>query len=537
MELEQDISQIVDIHIKSDGVYLEITMKPDVPRPTRMEIIQLIESYGVMDVDFVGLNEALKEESAEHMEFKISSNTNIIQETESAGIEIAKDRMEAYITFSPPLNKGRNLTLDEVMDIIKKANVNTAVPEKVEAILKTKRYERKYTIAEGTNPVAGKDGALQYHFDNSNLRPKPQILDDGSVNFRQLGLIRLCNRGDVLVTSIPPADGVDGLDVHGNVIPFVKGRTPIPLPKGKNTVISEDGLHLIADASGQLIIADKKISISPTLELKGNVDNSTGNIDFNGSVSVRGNVISGFTVKATGNIEVMGVCEAATIITEGSIVLGNGAQGMDKGKLTAGGDITAKFIESCSVTAGGNVFADSILNSKIRCDGDVVLSGKNGLLVGGSLVAGNKLSAKTIGSPMGTNTEVETGNNPQSLGKFKQLNEEYEKMKIDYDKCDKAVNTLTDLKSKNMLNEDKKNLLLRMINMKIALREKMNKAQSTIEELSSELSSNAGTISASKVIRSGVKVTIGNSQLTVRDEIQNCTLRNNGEKITIGPCI
>ena len=261
MEAEQNTTgNKMDVHIREDGVFLEISHQPGAPWVNRTEVIALIEAYGIMDVDFVGLNNALKNEQ-EHLEIKISGNTNVIQETESAGVEISKDRMEAYISFSPPMHKGRNLTLDEVMDIIKKANVNTADPEKVEAILKTKRYERKYVIAEGVQPVPGKDGALQYHFDNSNLRPKPQIMDDGSVNFRQLGLLRLCNRGDILVTSIPPKDGTDGMDVYGNVIPFPKGRPAMPIPRGKNTVVTEDGLHLIADVSGQLIIADKKISI------------------------------------------------------------------------------------------------------------------------------------------------------------------------------------------------------------------------------------------------------------------------------------
>jgi uncharacterized protein (DUF342 family) len=422
------------------------------------------------------------------------------------------------------------------MDLIAKANVTTAERAKVEAVIRNKRYERKYVIAEGKAPVPGENGSLQYHFDNSSLRPKPQIMDDGTVNFRQLGLLRLCNRGDVLVTSIPPKDGKNGIDVYGNVIPFVKGRPPMPLPKGKNTVISEDGLHLVADVSGQLVISDKKIHISPTLELKANVDNSTGDIDFNGTVTIRGNVVSGFTVKASGNIEVMGVCEAAKLVAEGSIVLGNGAQGMDKGELTAGGDITAKFIESCKVNAGGNIMADSILNSTVRCNGDVVLSGKNGLLVGGSLIAGNKVVARTIGSPMGTQTDVEAGNNPQQLSSYRQMTTDYDKMKLDYEKCDKAINTLNELKQKNLLSDDKKNLLLRMINTKITLRDKMSKLQDEIEGLSTNLTTNNGTISANKVIRSGVRVTIGNAQLVVRDEIQHCTLRNNGERITIGPC-
>ncbi|MDR1665057.1 MAG: FapA family protein [Clostridiales bacterium] len=534
MENDNMIKNTLDILVKEDGVYLYIRHPDGSPRVSRMEVLALIESYGIADVDFVALNESLKQETPELL-LKLSSNTHIVQVNESAALEVSADRMEAYITFSAPVNKGELMTLNDVMKVITSAGVVTADTEKVDSILRNKRYERKYLVAEGTQPTPGEDGSLQYHFDNSNLRPKPKIMDDGTVNFRQLGLLRLCNRGDVLVTSIPPKEGKDGSDVYGRVIPHPKGRPPIPIPKGKNTIISEDGLHLIADVNGQLVIADRRINISPSLEIRGNVDNSTGDIEFNGEVTVSGNVITGFTVKATGDIEVRGVCEGARLITDGNIILGNGAQGADKAELIAKGDITAKFIESCKATAGGNIMADSIRNCIVKCDGDVILSGKNGLLVGGSVIAGNKLSAITIGSPMGTATEVEAGNNPQQLTNYRKLNEEYNKQKKDFEKFDLTINALNDLKKKGQLNEDKKNMLLKLLNMKMTLRDKMSKLQDEIDSAQRNLTINAGTVSAKKIIRPGVRVTIGSSQLTVRDELSNCTLRNNGAKISVGP--
>ncbi len=70
-----------------------------------------------------------------------------------------------------------------------------------------------------------------------------------------------------------------------------------------------------------------------------------GNINFPGDVEIKGNVISNLTVTATGNIEILGAVEAASIIAGKNIVLKTGIQGMDKGVLQAGGNITARFIE------------------------------------------------------------------------------------------------------------------------------------------------------------------------------------------------
>jgi uncharacterized protein (DUF342 family) len=253
-------------------------------------------------------------------------------------------------------------------------------------------------------------------------------------------------------------------------------------------------------------------------------------------VVIRGNVVTGFEVKAVGNIEVVGVVEAATLVsTEGNIVLVGGVQGAGRAEITAAGDVTAKFIESCKVNAGGNITSDSIMKSHVRCDGTVTVAGKNGLLVGGSLVAGDKLVAQMIGSPMGTLTDIEVGGNPKELQRQKDLIAEFNELKSEYEKCDKGVAMLTALRQKNQLDDERKAMLVKMINTKMVYRDKMTKLQDEIDTITRTLAVNAGTVSASKMIRPGVRVTIGNAQMTIRDELSNCRLRNNGDKISIGP--
>jgi uncharacterized protein (DUF342 family) len=88
-----------------------------------------------------------------------------------------------------------------------------------------------------------------------------------------------------------------------------------------------------------------------------------------------------------------------------------------------------------------------------------------------------------------------------------------------------------------LLTDDKKTLLLKMINTKMLIREKMTILQEEIDELVKMLTSNSGSVAVSKVIRPGVRVTIGNAQLAIRDDMQNCKLWNNGAKIAVGPNI
>ena len=528
------MGEYFDIVVREDGIYLVILNVDDFGRVSRSEAMAIVEAYGVKDADYIAITEATKNPSV-GMEIKISNSTYIYQVNESIAIEVSEDRMEAFVVFSEPVNKGELMSRDAVINAVKDEKI---IPDEklVDAAINNKRYGRKLIVARGVEATKGTDGFLQFHFDRSNIKPKPKIMEDGTVNFKQLGMFKLCNRGDVLVTSVPAREGIDGVDVYGNVIQSIKPRHAAAIPKGKGTVLSPDGLHLIADESGQLTLAEGKINVSPHLEIEQNVDNSTGNVEFNGQVTIKGSVVSGFMVKAIGNIEVFGTCEGAKLISsEGSIVLANGIQGSGKGEIVAANDITAKFIENCQVTAGGNITADSIMKCHIKCDGSVTVAGKNGLLVGGSLVAGEKLVAQTIGSPMGTLTDIEVGGSPNELIRQKELVADFNKIKMEYEKCDKAVQTLTALRKKNELPDDKKAILVKMVNMKMVCRDKMTKLQGEIDTITRNLAVSIGTVSASKVIRPGVRITIGNIQLAIRDELHNCRLRSNGEKIEIGP--
>ena len=139
--------------------------------------------------------------------------------------------------------------------------------------------------------------------------------------------------------------------------------------------MSEDGLRLYSEVSGHVSLTDGRVFVSDTYEVAADVDSSTGDIDYEGNVVVRGNVITGFTVKAKGDIEVYGVVEGAYIEAEGQIILRRGMQGMNKGILKANGNIITKFIENAEVIAGGYINTDSIMHSKVSAKGDIVVGG------------------------------------------------------------------------------------------------------------------------------------------------------------------
>ena len=118
-------------------------------------------------------------------------------------------------------------------------------------------------------------------------------------------------------------------------------------------------------------------------EIRGDVDFSSGNINFIGDVTISGGVTSGFEVKAGGDIEVDGVVESARVESGGNITLHKGIAGAEKGMIQADGAITARFIENARVMAGGDVtVSDAIIQSIVWSGASVRCEGKRGTIVG-----------------------------------------------------------------------------------------------------------------------------------------------------------
>ncbi|MDL2248748.1 FapA family protein, partial [Tyzzerella sp. OttesenSCG-928-J15] len=234
---------------------------------------------------------------------------------EKATVSFSADKTEAYISFSEPRNAGSMLTPDKIKKIIEENNVVHGIDEElVNKIMQGPRvYDHLYTIAKGQKSVDGKNGEIEYLFNFSKKSLSPKMNADGTVDYRNLNLIEMVEKGQVVARAIPPTEGQRGINVFGKEIAANDGRPAPSFPKGKNVVVSGDGAELIAEATGQIVMVNGSVSISEILEIKGNVDNSTGNIDFNGSVVVNGSVIQGFRITCLGNIEVKGSVEGAEI--------------------------------------------------------------------------------------------------------------------------------------------------------------------------------------------------------------------------------
>lgn len=339
---------------------------------------------------------------------------------ETYDLVVDEDEMTAIVRFIPPSSTGNRITLNDFMKDIRLKGITYGLQtETLQRHFSTAGiYGTDIVIARGQEPTQGRDAQITYCF-NTDTHRRPAQREDGTVDFFSLTIINQCRKGDILARIIPADPGINGYNVYNQTIKprDVRAET---LKFGKNIELSEDKLIITSMVDGHVSLIDGKVFVDDVYQVK-DVDVSTGNLDYEGSIQVDGNVTENFQVKAGGNVIVNGLVEGAKIIAGGNIIIAKGMNGNQKGYLKAGGDIVVRFLENARVAAGGYVEAEAIMNSRVSAGSEIRVDGRKGVIVGGFVQAGVKVIAKTIGAGMGSATILEVGVNPLIKTQYSRL--------------------------------------------------------------------------------------------------------------------
>ncbi|MFD1037960.1 FapA family protein [Virgibacillus byunsanensis] len=145
-----------------------------------------------------------------------------------------------------------------------------------------------------------------------------------------------------------------------------------------------------------------------------------GNLDFVGSITIHGDVPTGYTVNAKGDIKIYGMVEAATLTAGGSIFISEGLAGLQKGYIKAVEDIHVGYINQGIVYAGSNIYVESSITHS-QCVAKNHIYCQRGNIIGGTLSAGKSIEAKDIGNRLSSKTEIIFGINKTVNDREKRL--------------------------------------------------------------------------------------------------------------------
>ncbi|WMJ88419.1 DUF342 domain-containing protein [Anaerocolumna sp. MB42-C2] len=506
--------------LKQDGTYLKLYPAVGIGKSINYdEINNYLNDKRIYDYDDKALGRAITALSDQIIEVKLTP-VSVLPENEYVRINVYPDRMYAVGRFYPPSTQGSPLTMNDILNSLKQAGVKYGIQaNSIESFLTNRKYCEDYILARGVNPVEGKDAIITYNFNTDNTL-KPKLNEDGTVDFHQLDTISSINKGDILATLSPAVQGKTGMDVCGNPIPPKKVINKI-LKHGRDIHLSEDGLVMYSDVSGHAVVTDGKVFVSNTYEVLADVDASTGDIVYEGNVSVKGNVITGYSITAKGDIIVNGVVEGADLVAGGQIILKRGMQGMSKGKMEAGSNIITKFIENAEVKAGGYITTEAILHSKVSAKGDIIVGGKKGFITGGEIHSGTTITVKNAGSTMGTSTLLEVGIDPAIIEEFRNLEKNIQSMNADMEKILPILETYKKkLNSGEKLSQDKLDYVRIATENCLTLRSKIKESNIRYDQLRIEMNnSDSGSIKVENIAYPGVKIVISNVNYYVRSEV------------------
>lgn len=493
MKKAWDLDGYFKITTAADGVYLTVYAPVGAGESVKLEdVIAEIESREYKDIDFERIKQVVKESLG--IPTKIGGVQKKMHVT-TLVVEVMDDAMSAYLTIVPPPDEKADVSVEDVVEALKKEGVIFGIDkEAIAEALEKEIYHKAICVAKGRPPVAGQDARVDFKFRKEIQRLPLKEDKDGRVNFRELGLIENVTVGQVLAKKIPPTCGTPGMNVRGEKIPAKDGED-VEIPAGKGTKLSEDGLTLYAATDGRVVWTGQKIEVENVYEIKGDVGFETGNIEFKGSLIIDGNITSGFTVIASGNVEVRGWVEKAVVKADGDIIVKNGIVGRGDDKIYAKGSIYAKFLENADVCAGKDVYvSEAILHSNVDAGGRVIVQGgRKSAIIGGRIRAKEEINARTIGSWTEVNTELEVGIDPSIRDEILRLEEQIEADKKNFNELKLGIRTLIRQKEKDgTLPPEKEALFVQHLRAQNLLMARLRDTTERMIALQKELSAETG---------------------------------------------
>lgn len=396
-----------------------------------------------------GFGDCLLDEAA------ISNAANLCNVQQSPfGLEVAR-RIDATIAIHVELGNmsatlnitaaqgGKPASVPDVLAALANAGVTCGIDEVAVAQACHAGFCHALVIARGQPAQDGHDATFEALIADTVDRA-PTLNEQGLIDYREHGDIPVVAAGSKLMRRIPASPGIPGKTVKGQVLAAVAGLDAGFAAKLDGAEISAgDANLLIATVSGQPVRVTAGIMVEPILRVK-EVNMATGNIHFDGTVHVAGEVIQGMKVQASGDIVVDGMVDGGQLDAGGNIQVTGGL--IAHAKLHAGGSVAARFAEGAQITAGTViVIADMVIDCDLHSLNQIIVgnnSPQRGRLVGGTTAAALLLRVPLLGSNKAGITKVVVGTNPELEARYAALLKRIEAEKAVETNLDKLVKQL-----------------------------------------------------------------------------------------------
>jgi len=458
-------------------------------------------------------------------------------------IKVADDKMSARLTMTPAYG-GAPVTFEQIRQSLKEKGIVSGLitSAELDALLKAGQAT-DYLIAQGRPAVPGLDA--QFHSLIPEIQERrPQINKHGIADFRDLGQLILVKQGDPLMRRTLPTEGKKGENILGQVLtPRPSQNTPFTSDL-KGAMLDPDDRELLrATIVGQPLLFPNGVMVSPTITVP-QVNIETGNLSFDGTINILGDVMDGMKVYASEDIFIGGTVEAAEIEAGGNISIKGGVIGSSVstgssatsvgGKISCKGSVSARFAKYVSIDAGTSIIIEEYsMNNHLTAINQILVGkpgGKTGLISGGTASAMMLVQATSVGSAAGIKTYIQAGINPHTQEQLNTIEQEIEENEKKQDDINKIIAFV-----ENNPERDKNGLLDKALRTLEKLTAEIAQRQADRESLLSEMSfAEYAKVVVDQTIHTGVEIRIGNQPWRANEERGKTSFRLIDGKISFG---
>ena len=271
-----------------------------------------------------------------------------------------------------------------------------------------------------------------------------ETAEGGNIDFWAKLDNRAVTAGDKLLELHEAVNGEAGVNVFGNKIAVDKPeKVRVRCGKGVRESEAGEGIkEFHAEISGRIRFTDNIVSVDDVYLIKGNVNLETGNINHTGTLQIDGDVETGASIRADGDIVVKGMLEPANVTAGGSLTVGGGIVGSDEMLIRVGGNVQAKYIKEAVIRAEGNItVTNEISHSDIEARGKVEAS--RGRIAGGRTIARQGITVGEAGASGSSQTLLVAGVDPTLESKLATRKKKLRKMESARSRMRQSINAMS----------------------------------------------------------------------------------------------
>jgi uncharacterized protein (DUF342 family) len=369
-----------------------------------------------------------------------------------------------------------------------------SIVDTISQVVEKSHFLKRTPLVTGTPVKPCQHGRTDWtaNFFDSGFVPDPET---GRVDYWHQTTARSVKCGECLGHQNFARLGVDGIDVFGKVVLAKIPRSYHPRV-GRNVRYDDSTHDYYSEIDGRIRLDDDVLSVDEVQTIQGSVGLRSGNVRHLGAVLVHEDVRAGSRIEAQGDIDIMGVVEAASVTTKGDLIIRGGVTSSGGERIEVGGSVHAKYLLDASLVAGRDVVVDvEIVNSTVICFGSVLIP--KGRIVGGTVIALRGIQIAQAGSAAAVPTVLIAGDHPDLLLESHKRSEKSikaleEELKINEDL---SAEEISDLKEQIVL-----------------VRRQLTNAHEYIKDRSSP------RVDVQKMLYQGTTIELGSAKLSVTDD-------------------